>query len=307
MSNFLEEKVDRVFITKANYQRMFKKFDLKNIPDLQGDIYKRPIYFFSKFEQKDLLAMKALLKDPENFIGLYYNPVVREDTLRYVYENGQPAYHRHSECPNLHSQFKNFEIPIEIREKGKEEVTRFRNWFKANKELFETDIKRFTELLELYFLVKVSPKTIEQGNSGSQQVINYSLEELENEIDALVKEAGRFYYASEKNTVILKRFSKFTFLAYKADPIDGNETGYSQAEVKELLRHYNETFKKPIKRLLVEYYKVTYNPSLSFSGALLDMLGFKCCGSCENGLLIEEIEKLNSNTDDPINLDDLPF
>jgi hypothetical protein len=305
MSDFLETNTDKVFITRANYQRMFKKFDLKNIPDLQGEVYKRPIYFFSRFEIKDLLVMQALLKDPENFVGLYYNPIYREDTFRYVYENGQPAYHKLQACPRLNSQFKNFEVPEEIREKGREEVTRFRNWFKQNRELFENDTKRFSEMLELYFSVRVNPKTIEQNSSGSQLVINYNLEELEVEIDRLVKAAGRFYYANEKNTSILKRFSQWTYLAYKPSQIERNETGYSDEEVKGLLTQYDTEFKKPLKKLLVEYYKVTYNPNLSFSGELLDKLGFKCCVTCENGLLLDEIDNiLNINN---IESNDLPF
>ncbi|RRB06862.1 hypothetical protein [Larkinella rosea] len=280
----LKDFSEKVYITNANYKRMLKKFDLKNLPQLQGDIYKKPIYFFSKLEKNILLAIQDLLRDPENFIGMYYTSVKRPDTYTYVYEGGRPAYHRDLVCPNLHSNFKNFEIPVEIKDKGIQEITRFRKWFHIHKEIFETDLKRFTELLEASFFIIINPATIEQKNSGIEKIRNYDLEELEIEIDDLLKKAGRFYYFTEKITIILKRFSTLTFLAYKTDPIINNDTGYSDDEVREVLKQYDREFKKPLKELLIEYYKVSLNPNLSFSGLLLDRLDFKSCSICENGL-----------------------
>ena len=40
-------------------------------------------------------------------------------------------------------------------------------------------------------------------------------------------------------------------------------------------------FKKPIKTLLEQYYRVKYNPDLSFEGQLLDRLNFRACSVCD--------------------------
>ncbi|MFX1708103.1 hypothetical protein PV783_29335 [Chitinophaga sp. CC14] len=259
---------------------MLKKFEISKLPNIAGDIYKRLIYFFNRYEQKVLLVIQEILMDPDNFVGLYYQAIVTKDTFKYVYEGIPPAYHKSKECPKLHANFKNFEIPSEIRDKGENEVMRFRTWFKENKHIFDTDLKRFLELLELYFYVRIPPNSIDQGNSGMLEIQNYSIEQLETEIDNIIKGAGRVYYADETNTRILRKYSKLTFLAYKQEAIPDNDTGYSDEAVKALLKAYDLEFKRPLKNLLREYYKTKYNPELAFKGELLDNLGFKSCTFC---------------------------
>jgi len=48
------------------------------------------------------------------------------------------------------------------------------------------------------------------------------------------------------------------------------------------LRMYDEKFKKPVKDLLIEYYRLLHNPEMTFSGTLLDKLNFRPCGHCMN-------------------------
>ncbi|SVE05208.1 uncharacterized protein METZ01_LOCUS458062, partial [marine metagenome] len=48
------------FITLANTNKIIYSSDIKNI-DLEGSIYKIPIYFFSKYEENALLAIQELL------------------------------------------------------------------------------------------------------------------------------------------------------------------------------------------------------------------------------------------------------
>ena len=149
-----------------------------------------------------------------------------------------------------------------------------------------------------------NPKAIKRDNSGWTEVENYKLEELEKRIDELLREAGRYFNASEQYRVILRRFNKFTFLAYRDKPIDNNDTGYSDQVVKALLKDYNDKIKKPLKRLLIEYYRLTLNPDLKLEGNLLDQLGFKPCGQCYDQYNVTETLTL---TDIPDSGDDLPF
>ncbi|WP_255077172.1 hypothetical protein [Lacihabitans sp. CCS-44] len=53
------------YITKSNANRILRKIDLSKIGEVEGDIYKKPIYFLGKSEVKYLLLMQSLLKDPE--------------------------------------------------------------------------------------------------------------------------------------------------------------------------------------------------------------------------------------------------
>ncbi len=137
------------FITKSNANRILRKIDLSKIGEIDGEVYKKPIYFLGKSEVKYLLLMQSLLKDPEKFAIEVYKPVINVDTLRLVYESEQPpSYHENPNCERLASGFKNFEIPSEIKvranEQGGEEleknqVQKFRNWFKQNIDLYKNE------------------------------------------------------------------------------------------------------------------------------------------------------------------------
>lgn len=266
------------FITLSNTKRIIYSSDIKNI-DIEGSIYKIPIYFFSKYEKNALLAIQELLKDPENYFNEIYVPYEVVDTYSYVYEGQKPRYHEYSCCPRLNSDYQNFEIPPEIKCQGNEAIEEFREWFKKVEYLLEKpDI--FVARLHARWGIITNPQAINIANSGSVKFENIKIEELEKRIDGRIKAAGRFYYKSEKNKTILHRFSKLTFLAKIEDPIKINDTGYNDDEVKTLLNEYDLTFKQPLMSDLVEYYRLKLNPEIIMEGLLLFRLGFKSCGHC---------------------------
>ena len=303
------------FITKSNANRILRKIDLSKIAEIQGEVYKKPIYFLGKSEVKYLLLMQSLLKDPEKFAIEVYKPVINVDTLRLVYESEQPpSYHENPNCERLASGFKNFEIPFEIKvranEQGgeeleKSEVQKFRNWFKQNINLYKNETASFLRKLEIDWNVQRNISEIEKDNSGVKEIENYDLQELEREIDKVISEAGRFFINNPNKQSVLRRFQKLTFLAYSSKEIYSNDTELSDTELKDFLLKYDMSFKKPLKRLLLEYYRVKYNPELSFQGKLLEQLNFRPCSSCsglENANYV-----MNTINEDEIQLNDLPF
>lgn len=268
------------FITLANTNKIIFNSDIHSLC-LKGAIYKIPIYFFSKYEENALLAIQELLKDPDKYFTEIYKPYKPIDTYTYVYEGQKPGYHKFSCCPRLHSHYENFEIPREIQDKGSPAVQEFRQWFETVKHLLEKpDI--FVERLRYKYGITTNPQAIKRGNSGSIKLENMTIEKLENKIDFLIKEAGRFYSKYDKHKIILRRFSKYTHLAYKSDFLHNNDTGYSDQDVKELLRAYDEKFKRPLKQRLIEYYRLKLNPEIKMEGQFLAQLGFKPCGNCHN-------------------------
>ena len=52
-------------------------------------------------------------------------------------------------------------------------------------------------------------------------------------------------------------------------------------EVKEFLMDYDKRFKKPLKRMLIQYYMIVNNSDLSINKTLLEELNFKVCRSCK--------------------------
>lgn len=173
------------FITYASAKNIIRKVKISSL-ELKGNIYKRPIYFFSKYELNSLLAIQELLNDPENFFKEIYNPMVVSDNFKYVYEGKKPAYHSFSECELLKSDYRNFEIPEAIKSKGKDDVVKFRNWFKQHEYLLaKPDV--FVMRLKLKFGIETNPNAINFENSGYSEIHNYNLEQIEDKIDSLIK------------------------------------------------------------------------------------------------------------------------
>lgn len=290
------------YLTKSNSLKIIARIDFKQIGNLQGEVYKKPIYFFSDYEKNNLLGLKELLKDPETFIQEFYVPIENTDNLRYVYEGGKPAYHAKPDCERLNSNYRNFEIPEEIREKGKDEVLKFRSWFKENQYLLEKpDV--FVARLQMAFGVTMNPKAIDYENSGVEVKENLNLEELERRINKYISDAGQYFNnADQEKKDVIRRFQKYTFLAYSNKDIQNNNTRFSDETIKKFLKQYDVHFKRPIKDLLIEYYRVLHNPDLKFEGNLLEQLGFRPCGACHNENF-DQITTVNNEIED----DDLPF
>ena len=267
------------YITLANASSIVYKSEIKNL-DLQGEIYKKKIYFFSKYEKNGLLAIKELLENPEAYFTEIYEPFVAQDTYTLVYEGRKPAYHKNLHCDALNSDYENFEIPREIRDTGKEKVIEFRMWFEGVRHLLEDRPDAFVARLQAKWGINTNVNAIKRGNSGHLELENITIESLENRIDERIKAAARFYYKSDMTKEVLRILSQYTFLAYKDDPISINRTGFKDEEVKRLLKYYDKTFKAPLKKDLVEYYRLGLNPDIQMEGHFLKALGFKTCGHC---------------------------
>jgi hypothetical protein len=268
------------FLTSSNFLSIISKIDINEIEESDDKVYEKPIYFLSPFEKKKLIGIQSFLADPENFTKEYYKKVDKEDTLKYIFEGGTPAYHLDSNCDRLNSSFTNYEIPGEIKEKGETEVKKFRDWFKQNMYLPEKpDV--FTARLQLAFGLKNPPKPVDYDNSGIEKVENIELNELKRRINELLSKAGQYYVKSDdRKKNILKRFQKYTYLGFSKKEIQNNDTGFTDEAIKKFLRQYDEHFKKPVKALLIDYYRVKLNPTLNFEGNLLEQLGFKICANC---------------------------
>jgi hypothetical protein len=306
------------YITAANYKRIIGKINLKEVCDMDVEVYKKPIYFLNKSEEKYLKSMKLLLKDPAKFAIEIYKPINSEDTLKYVFESeNSPCYHSNLDCENLKSVFKNFEIPFEIKERvreksinegkneneifflQKQQIKIFRRWFRENFICFQNDPEEFLRRLDIRWNVQRNIKEIERGNSGIETILNLNLVELENEIDGVLREAGRYFNENNDKQHLIRRFQKLTFIAYQKGEIEINDTELSDDELREFLIEYDTKFKKPIKNLLIQYYRVKYNSELSFDGLLLDRLNFKPCSNCY------ESDKIRDDINEFYNIDEL--
>lgn len=269
------------YITLHNLRRITRSITLNNGFE-PGQIYKTKIHFFNKFEKKQLFAIKAFIESPEEVVSKYYQAIPKsKDKRKYVFERpgALNAYHNTKDCRLLHNSFENVLLPEGLKKIGVT-IEEYRNWFAKNmKHHFEQ--KRFDTIVEAVwfkFRVRVSKSDfVSYENSDVVEINNYSVDDLESELDKRIKAAGIYYYEHKS---ILENYSRRTYLAYKGEEIKDNETGLSDGELKDFLKSYDKQYKEPVKTLLLEWYKLNLNPDLSIDGNLLERLNFKPCSCC---------------------------
>lgn len=269
------------YITISNSKKIIRRLDENLFANVTEAIYKRDIYCFSKREDANLKGIRELFKDLENFIKVYYKPIVVVDSYQYVVPENQPAYHKNNTCVRLTAKFLNIEIPELIRERGTEAVIDFRKWY--NSMNFKTDdATDYVIKLTLKYpeLGAINPKSIEYNNSGVETKTDYSLSELESEIDGLLAKADNYFNDNMNIRDLIYKYQKLTFLGYIDGALKNNHSGLNDQDLKTFLKSYEETFKTPLKNYLIEYYRIRFNPEMEFKGTLLDKLGFRPCGAC---------------------------
>lgn len=263
------------YITISNALSILFETDIKSI-EIEGSIYKKPIYFFNYFEVNRLLAIQKLIADPEEFLTSYYKPIEKKDSFTLVFEGKAPAFHHDANCERLNSDYKNFLIPEKIKRQGKTAILGFRNWFKENQTLLDKPAV-FAMRFHLKWGYELNPKNIQYENSGISEFEDFSPKEIEEKIDELLKKAGKMY---KENTVILSKYNKYSYLGFSKEPLKDNKTGFSDEEVKKVLRVFELEIKKKIMPIIISYYRVTLNKDLNLHENVLKQLGFVPCSFC---------------------------
>lgn len=269
------------YITISNSKKLIRQLDEVKLDCITERIYKKDIFFFSRRESANLKGIRELFRDLEKFVLVFYVPIEVVDTFRYVFPENQPAYHKNGTCLRLNSNFINIEIPAVIREKGPDEVMKFREWY-TKTDFKVDDPKDYIYKLQLKFpyVGEINPNTIDYKNSGVELKKNYSLEDLEKEIDDLLSKADSYFEDNPNIRDLIYRYQKLTFLGYIDGALRNNSSGLIDEELKAFLKSYDQTFKAPVKERLVEYYRIMFNPEMEFEGRLLEKLGFRPCNAC---------------------------
>ena len=275
----------KVFITQSN---MASIINLLSVPvtfqTAAHKIFPRSAALLTQKDLQLLQATKWVFQHPEEFLEWSYQKTENIDTHpSMVFNNHAPAYHLHEDCPRLHADYINIEIPAQIQQQGAEKIEEFKIW--ANipqiRQLFEENIDLFKLKLATQFKISLHQlNLIIYENSGYTTTGNENLDEIQRLINTLLEEEKQFTNASQKNRAILHQYKKFTGLGFGQTSLHSNHTGYPEKEVKALLRDFRGRFQIPLRRFLISYMRIRYNPKLHFSGTLLDQLGFNPCRKC---------------------------
>ena len=290
------------FVTEFRTNMVLKSL-IGEIPEniREWEPYKKSIYFLNRLDKTNLIYFKKFCENPIENIDKIYNPIEVIDRKKYVYEGAKPSYHKFEDCQFLHSNFVNYPIPDEIREKGDEAVEEFRNWFKESEEHFRKFPDQYKlRMFQKYKIeVSINDLKVDYQNSGNVYKENLTLKDIETRIDSLLNNAAKYYKEDVKRQEVIRRFQTATFLAFKEDIIENNTTEYSDEELKEILIEYHNLFIEPTLYYLKEFFKTFYNADIEINEKIFEELNFKKCGHCfsdkfekENNYLSEKKEKL---------------
>ena len=100
------------------------------------------------------------------------------------------------------------------------------------------------------------------------------MNELEKQIDKLIFRSEEYRNKDPETKEIIEKYGYGTHRR-KESQTKGSP-----------LYEWHHTYKSGLKELLQEYFRVKFNPNLSFDGKLLEELGFKPCTHCSR--IIEE-------------------
>jgi hypothetical protein len=266
------------FVTNANIKRALFKLDKTNF-DYESEIYKHSFNYLNLLEKKDLLSIKCLYEFPEIFLKDFYSKIFKVDTLKFVFEEQQPAFHSDNACPNLLSDFENYLIP-EVIKVNKLEME-YRHWFKENIGLSERKILT-DPFKDMHFRKwNCLPLLIDYENSGAFKFISLNVDEIESNIATLLHDAKTFIEKSPTIKKIISVLGKRSYEFNNVEKLNLDGIPYDIETISEILKIFEFEYKRPLINILKEYYRVTYNPDLVFEENILIALGFRQCKVCQ--------------------------
>ena len=226
------------------------------------------------------MYLKKFCENPIENIDELYNPIEVKENKSFVFKGGKPSYHKYESCERLHSNFINYRIPEAIIDTGDDAIEEYRKWFKQNQELFLEKPDIYQMRLQTKFGIVANIQKVDYINSGTVYKENLSVNEIETRIDSLLRNAAIYYNANEKRQLLIRRFQTATFLAFKEDLIEDNNTGYSDKELKLILKQYYYMFIQPTLYYLQEYFKAFFNNNIELNEKIFEQLNFKKCFNC---------------------------
>ncbi len=266
------------FITEANLRKFLRTINPSSL-DLGSVHVVYKLMCLNKLDVFYLRSWKSILKD-ENFIrDSKLTLTVKPDNYKWVYEGRSPAFHYSNKCSKLFSDYENFEVPSDIREKGKDTVFEFRSWFVENKERFKLCPEVFeVELLAKYGIHSNLKGVFVQRNSAFD-INELSLEELDKAMSKLMRKNLSAFNGKKQN--IFRSYGRQIYLAYRDDVLDPR-SGVSDNYIKSILKDFDENVRKPLIRNIELHYRIKYNPELEFEKEQLELAGFKPCSYCSH-------------------------
>jgi len=254
------------YITHYSASLIISKLDKDSIPFT--NYYTKKIDYLSVKDIKSILAFKLLLENPIEYMDLHRRfKSSSSDNFVHVVDSIKPhSFHKTPDCTFLHANFDSIEMPKRFKDSQKREE--FERWLDKNRYLIKQDKIRFEELCRQDFgLSKSEIKYATLSNSGSKKIINYSIEELDGQIEELILKG------IENNCSIIAIRNIYKLL-------EGNDSQLDREGLNKKLKMFYNDIIYPTINLLRQRIQISSNPDLNFEENMLKEAGFAHCSVC---------------------------
>lgn len=195
--------INKYAITTSNFKKLVQRTKIEIEEDIittfksiYSETNLRP--YLNKKEATDIRKLAEFLINTEKY-GSALQKQLEKSALpavnkampnHYLFTSASlaPSYHKSIDCKTLANDFENFEIPLEIREKGEGEVNRFRNFAKENRGILKNGKEYlFIQKLKDEFRLKCDINKISFHNSGKVEVSRMSTPNIKENITRIIE------------------------------------------------------------------------------------------------------------------------
>lgn len=293
------------FITTAVYNKLVRSKG-NHTTKVPNDLYQELEYHFgisqvlSQYElgllNEHIRICSSVYEEENKKLFLY----PKQDQFLYVFETiGAYKYHLFEDCIYLNNDFNNYEVPEEVRERGVELVSQYRDWFVGNGfDKIQGDEKDIISKITFRYNTSFAPKNgLPPLNESNELIVSlknstyknsqkyYSLVKVQSKIK---KYSHQFKIQFSNKTILnLMKYSHYVYFS-KSDI----ESKVSELTSDVFLKNYGfekliEKFKEAnrIKYVIIEELKLYINfrcgfKSNNFLREVLESYGLVCCKSC---------------------------
>ena len=165
------------YLTNYNLSQLSLKIPIKDKVSMEmflEKVYNDLViyYILNKLDVEFLFKYKMLLMDENKFLIEYYNEIpVKEDSKNLVYnKGGKIKYHLSTDCKLISKDYLDFAIPEDIKSKGDESISEYREWFSKNDfglkfQKHNIDISHIIRAFNLKYPAKYNISPIEENSN----------------------------------------------------------------------------------------------------------------------------------------------
>lgn len=269
-----------MYISQSNLNRVINRVKGENL--YLGDLYNADIQFCLSNAETGFLGKAKTFFLSADRLSLMFDPIEITDNLSFIFASQTPAYHLSNQCQRLNSNWFNYYVPIEVRNRGVQEVLRFRKFISESikRDNLYLGHPALTIALKAEFkILDTNFGRVEKNNSGvvafGDELEKANLEYITYALDTIYKELSVF---KDQSNIHKKIYDMRYFDPNKIKRL----TKFSSPEEKEIAEQFAELKAKLIIALVESYKKENDFDQNMVEEDLLIQLGFHKCSACRD-------------------------